>query len=108
MKRGGSALEDGSLGGGNMVGVVHRRTGIGPGMPLRYADQTAAWQASGHFASKSALGAHVTRSLARGELESVLGYLAYGYPRQCARPPLLVTPRGGARGRTAAAAGVAD
>jgi hypothetical protein len=68
MKRGSNALEDGSLCGDNMMSVVHRLTGIGPGMPLQYADQTAALQL-GHFAPKSALGAHVTRLLVENETD---------------------------------------
>jgi hypothetical protein len=45
-----------------VVGVVHGLTGPCLGMPPLYADQTAALQL-GHFAPKSALGAHVTRLL---------------------------------------------
>jgi hypothetical protein len=90
MKRGGfsqSGLD-------NMISAVQELTGISPGTPLRYPDQTAALQ-SGHFAMKSVLGSHVTRVLAGAAgLEPIRDYLASLYPRQCATPPLLVR-RGG-------------
>jgi hypothetical protein len=82
MKRGNNALENGSLGGDNMLGAVQRLAGISLalGMPLQYEDQTAALQL-GRFATKP-----------------IRDYLAFGYPRKRARPPLLV--RCGGRGRT--------
>jgi hypothetical protein len=76
MKRGSNgALEDGGLGGDNMMGAVHRPTGISHGvLPLQYADQTAALQL-GHFAPKSAPGAHVTRLLVEAETDPGLSSL---------------------------------
>jgi hypothetical protein len=68
MKRGSNALECGSLDGDNMISAVQRITGINLGTPLQYADQTAALQL-GHYATKSVLGAHVTRLLAETEAD---------------------------------------
>ena len=68
MKRGSNALECGSLGGDNMISAVQRTTGINLCTPLQYADQTAALQL-GHYATKSVLGAHVTRLLAETEAD---------------------------------------
>jgi hypothetical protein len=62
MKRGSKALEDGNLGGDNMMSVVQRFARISLDIPLQYEDQTATVQL-GHFATKSVLGAHVTRVL---------------------------------------------
>jgi hypothetical protein len=50
----------------HMTCVVLRITGIGLCTPLQYADQTAVLQL-GHYATKSVLGAHVTRLLAETE-----------------------------------------
>ena len=63
MKRGSNALEDGGLGGDNMMSVVQRLASISLGAPLRYPDQTAALQL-GRFATKSVLGSNATRVLA--------------------------------------------
>jgi hypothetical protein len=69
MKRGSKALEDGSLGGDNMMGVVQRIASINLGTPLQFEDQTAALHVTlqlGHFATKSVLGLHVTHVLDTG------------------------------------------
>jgi hypothetical protein len=62
MKRGSKTLEDGSLGGDNMLGVVQRFASISLEMPLQFEDTTAALRL-GHFATKSVLGLHVTHVL---------------------------------------------
>ena len=63
MKRGSKALEDGSLGGDNMMSAVQRFARISlEHMPLQFEDQTAALQL-GHFATKPVLGLHVARVL---------------------------------------------
>ena len=74
MKRGSKVLEDGSLGGDNMMSAVQRPTGISLGMPLQYADQTAALHL-GHFAPKAVIGAHVTRLLVGTEADPGLSSL---------------------------------
>jgi hypothetical protein len=103
MKRGSNALECGSLDGDNMmIGAVQRITGINPGAPLQYVDQTAALQL-GHYATKSVLGAHVTRLLAETEADPGLSSFRLSEvvrKARGARPPLLVR-RGGSRGTTA-------
>ena len=63
MKRGSKALEDGSLGGDNMMSAVQRFASTSLDIPLQFEDQTAAVQL-GHFATKSVLDSHVTRVLA--------------------------------------------
>jgi hypothetical protein len=58
-----------SPGGDNMISAVQRITGMDLGTrPLQYPDQTAALQL-GHYATKSVLGAHVTRLLAGTEAD---------------------------------------
>jgi hypothetical protein len=68
MKRGGNSLEDGSLGGDDMQGVVQMLADISLGMPLQYAYQTAVLHLA-HFAPKAVIGAHVTRLLVETEAD---------------------------------------
>jgi hypothetical protein len=77
-------------------------------MPLQYADQTAALQL-GHFAPKSAPGAHVTRLLVENETDPGLSSLRLSEAvrsAQVRRAPqgrrflLSCAADGGARGRT--------
>jgi hypothetical protein len=101
MKRRSNALEDGSLGGDNMMSAVQRIiTGISLGTPLQYiyADQTAALQL-GHFAPKSVVGPHVTRLLAENETDPGLSSLRLSEAVRKAAASCHGRARGGARGR---------
>ena len=84
MKRGGSSSEDGGLGGDNMMSVWEAN-GHKPriGAPVCRPNCRLAIRALCAEVSAS-LGAHVTRLLVENETDP--GLLAYGYPRQCARP----------------------
>ena len=98
MKRGGNTPEHGSPGDDNMHSAVQRIAGMSPGMPLQYADQTAALQL-GHFAPKSAPGAHVTRLLVENETDPGLSSLRLSEAVRKAAASCHGRARGGARGR---------